>query len=221
MPERSFRPLLYALAVFGLLADQATKYGVFAWLAERPGHSYTVFRDPAQAQRAADPSALPERERGFFLEVLFEDEARRTPHVNHGALFGFLRDYETLANMTFAVVSLAAAVGILWWSRQRSCGRDWLLCAALGLILGGTLGNLYDRVLFNGVRDFLHWNYLFDWPVFNVADCCLVFGATLMLLQAFFGKSAPAEPVQPAATESVPLTAEVGASAHVTTASKG
>ena len=70
---------------------------------------------------------------------------------------------------------------------------DLWVCIALGLILGGTLGNLYDRVVFNGVRDFLHWNYLFDWPVFNLADSCLVCGACLLLLQAF-GK-------QPVATD--------------------
>src|SRR5205085_3875319 len=154
----------------------------------------------------------------------FQDVANKKPHVNHGALFGFLREHETLANMTFAVVSLAAALGILWWSRQPSTARDWMLCAALGLILGGTLGNLYDRLVFNGVRDFLHWDYLFDWPVFNVADCCLVCGATLMLLQAFFGKTAPAPEEQSAATgtatSAVPLTPEAApASSHVTAGS--
>jgi lipoprotein signal peptidase len=72
------------------------------------------------------------------------------------------------------------------------------LCAALGLILAGTLGNLYDRLVFNGVRDFLHWDYFYDWPVFNVADCCLVCGAGLLLLQAF-GKQAPRNSPEPAA----------------------
>src|SRR2546426_1016408 len=110
MPGRSYRPLLFALAVTGLLLDQATKYGVFAWL---------------------------------------------------------------------------AAAAIVLWSFQGATARDRTLCASLGLILAGTLGNLYDRVVFQGVRDFLHWNWGFDWPVFNVADCCLVCGAALMLLQAF------------------------------------
>jgi signal peptidase II len=50
--------------------------------------------------------------------------------------------------------------------------------------LAGTLGNLYDRLVFGGVRDFLHF-YWFQWPVFNVADCCLVCGAGLLLIQAF------------------------------------
>jgi len=62
---------------------------------------------------------------------------------------------------------------------------DLALTIALGFILGGTLGNFYDRLVFNGVRDFLHWNYLFDWPVFNLADCWLVGGACLLMLLAF------------------------------------
>ncbi len=48
-------------------------------------------------------------------------------------------------------------------------------------------------MVFHGVRDFLHWNYLFDWPVFNLADCCLVCGAGLLLLQAFGSAPAPAD----------------------------
>ena len=63
-------------------------------------------------------------------------------------------------------------------------GEKWLM-AALGLILGGTVGNLYDRLVFNGVRDFLYFYYI-EWPVFNFADCCLVVGAGLLLVQAIF-----------------------------------
>ena len=105
--------------------------------------------------------------------------------MNQGALFGLGREHATFANWTFAVVSLLAAAAIVYWSFRPSAARDLWVCMALGLILAGTLGNLYDRVVFNGVRDFLHWNYLFDWPVFNVADSCLVCGAGLLLLQAF------------------------------------
>src|SRR4029077_16456904 len=108
-------------------------------------------------------------------------------------------DYESLANGGFAVISLLAAAAILYWSTQKAMARDLALCAALGLILAGTLGTLYDRVVFNGVRDFLHWNYLFDWPVFNIADCCLVVGAFLLLIQAFGTQPRPVdpEPVRP------------------------
>ena len=59
------------------------------------------------------------------------------------------------ANTGFAIVSLVAAVVIIFWGSHRSTATDRSLCIALGLILGGTLGNLYDRVLFGGVRDLL------------------------------------------------------------------
>jgi lipoprotein signal peptidase len=183
MAQRNYRPLLFALALFGLAADQATKYGMFAWLHEAPGHSYTVLMlDEAKGE-------------GFFYRAAFQTgpDGRETPHVNQGALFGFLRDQQETANLAFAAISLLAAAAIVYWGWQKSTARDPWLCAALGLILAGTLGNLYDRLVFHGVRDFLHWNYKFDWPVFNIADCCLVVGACLLLLQAFGGKRAATE----------------------------
>ncbi len=142
---------------------------------------------------------------GFLLDAQFErdtstgldvrnEAGQRIPHVNQGALFGFLREHKTLANGGFALISLLAAAAIIFWSTHKNTARDPWLCCALGLILAGTLGNFYDRVVFNGVRDFLHWNYLFDWPVFNVADCCLVCGAFLLLIQAFATQAAPSEP---------------------------
>ncbi len=74
--------------------------------------------------------------------------------------------------------------------------RSLLWVSLLGLILAGALGNLYDRVVFNGVRDFLYF-YLIDWPVFNVADCCLVCGAFLLLGQAFLGNRAATDAPAP------------------------
>src|SRR5262249_205859 len=104
----------------------------------------------------------------------------RMPHVNHGALFGFLNDQKGGANNIFAGVSVLAGIAIVGWSFRKSAAADRLLCAALGLILAGTLGNLYDRVVFGGVRDFLFF-YAIDWPVFNLADCFLVCGAFALL----------------------------------------
>ncbi|MFO0926188.1 MAG: signal peptidase II [Gemmataceae bacterium] len=194
MPDRSYRWLIAVLAVLGLAADQASKYGVFDWLSRVDSRTYAVFQtEPEQRTFAvvpftADPVARA-AQRGFFLEVAFEPDrdaaGNLVPHVNHGALFGFLREHRSLANGLFAVVSLIAAAAIVLWGSHRTTAADRWLCAALGLILAGTLGNFFDRVMFNGVRDFLHWHYGFDWPVFNVADCCLVVGAGLLLLQAF------------------------------------
>jgi lipoprotein signal peptidase len=181
MSERSYRVLLWLLALTGLALDQTTKYGVFAWLGEKPEpHEHVVFRtDKGGFQLVAQF----EREDATGLERLVE--GRRIPHVNQGALFGFLRDHKELANNGFAVISLLAAAAIVYWSTHKSTARDRWLCGALGLILAGTLGNFYDRIVFHGVRDFLHWDYRFNWPVFNIADCCLVCGAALLLLQAF------------------------------------
>jgi lipoprotein signal peptidase len=185
MRERSFRALLWGLALTGLVLDQASKYGVFAWLRDVPNNEFIVFQ-------TVQTEGETIKHTGFRLTAQFEKD--NAPHVNHGALFGLFRNYQTLANVGFALVSLAAAVAIFYWSRLPTTARDRWLCAALGLILAGTLGNLYDRLRFNGVRDFLHWNYLFDWPVFNLADCCLVCGAFLLLIQAFWAHPAPHGP---------------------------
>ncbi len=190
MPERSYRVLLWALALVGLALDQSSKYGVFAWLAEKPEHEYVLFRtDNGGFQLVA------QFERDSLGVEALDAAGQRVPHVNQGALFGFLRDHKALANGGFALISLLAAAAIVYWSTHRTTARDRWLCSALGLILAGTLGNFYDRVVFNGVRDFLHWNYLFDWPVFNVADCCLVCGAFLLLIQAFATQPAKDEPI--------------------------
>jgi len=191
MPDRTYRGLLWALALVGLIADQATKYGIFSWLEKVEGHTYVLFQtEPVRRTFYLAPPEPEHLQRGFFLRVAFESEldanGRAVPHVNQGALFGFLREHKTAANGAFAVISLLAAAAIVFWSTQKHTARDRWLCVSLGLILAGTLGNFYDRLMFNGVRDFLHWHYLFNWPVFNLADCCLVVGASLLLVQAFF-----------------------------------
>jgi signal peptidase II len=198
MAERSYRKLFWTLAAAGLVFDQASKYGVFRWLynggqgddrAVVPG----VFELLARFTREPGGTSL----RTWGGEML--------PQVNNGALFGlqlpvWLIDWlggtsEAWSNRFFAVVSLAAAAAIAWWSSRPSARRELGLSAALGLILAGTLGNLFDRLVFGGVRDFLHLHYQsFDWPVFNLADCCLVCGAFLLLGQAFFGKAAVESP---------------------------
>jgi lipoprotein signal peptidase len=185
MPNKSYRVVLWTLALLGVAADQTSKYGVFSWLAHVEGNQYWVFH--------AGPNL------GFRLAAQYEkldpDGKEFRPHVNHGALFGLFQKQEALANTGFAVISTAAAVAIAYWSMRKGAARSLWVCTALGLILAGTLGNLYDRVFFGGVRDFLHWWYpeWFNWPVFNVADCCLVCGAGLLLMQAFGRPAAAAK----------------------------
>ena len=118
--------------------------------------------------------------------------------MNRGALFGWFHD-AFWGNAFFAAVSVLAAGGIVFWSTRPSMALNCLHCAALGLILAGTLGNLYDRVIFFGVRDFLDF-FIDDWhwPTFNFADCFLVSGACLLLMQACFSKM-PATADEPSA----------------------
>jgi signal peptidase II len=198
MAERSHRRLFWALAVAGIALDQVGKYGVFRWLYGVPRQQQEVvpgaFRLVARFSGDSADGGWLAPLRGWSAPVL--------PDVNAGALFGFQptewldlwfgltlsATYPWLNNVIFAVVSLIAAAAIVYWSTRRSTARDRVLCAALGLILAGTVGNLYDRLVFGGVRDFLHF-YLINWPVFNIADSCLVCGAFLLLFQAFFSRS--------------------------------
>lgn len=133
------------------------------------------------------------------------------PRVNPGALFGSTFSLPTgFSNQVFAAVSVLAALAIAYWSTLKSTAADRSLCASLGLILAGTLGNLYDRIVFDGVRDFIHWHYYaaFDWPVFNIADCCLVSGAFLLLVQAFWSRPAVAETAAASSVETPAAMAE-------------
>ena len=197
MIQRSFRGLLWSLALLGFLADQGTKYGMFRWL----------YSPSLEGRREVIPGAFrfiaqftQERPATHGLRATLQRwNGPVLPRVNNGALFGLGQDFQFHANSFFAVVSVTAALAIAFWSFRAATARDRWLCVALGLILAGTLGNLFDRIVFGGVRDFLYF-YWFEWPVFNVADCFLVCGAGLLLLQAF---------TTPAKEKPVPATAEM------------
>jgi lipoprotein signal peptidase len=190
MIERTYRGLFWGLVLGGLTLDQASKYGVFKALYNGGDNGELVlipgaFKLLAQFSEQQEASAN-------FLASLRTWSGETLPKVNHGALFGLGGEYVSLANAVFAVISVVAALAIAYWSTRRATVRDRALCAALGLILAGTLGNLYDRLVFNGVRDFLYF-HLINWPVFNLADCCLVCGAGLLLTQAFWSQPVRAD----------------------------
>jgi lipoprotein signal peptidase len=235
---RSYFWLFCALAVMGVAADQVSKYGIFHWLysdgAAIDEQSFlgipivSTVRDNASRRDAYamrewklvpgifDIVASHTRERddgdgpGALLRTV---SGANRPFVNRGALFGWgngRAEGEDL-NTIFAVVSLLAALGIAYWSLRPATRADRILCAALGLILAGTLGNFYDRVVFSGVRDFLHWYKFYDWPVFNLADCCLVCGAALLLGHAFLTAPEEADETNAAVTAAMPAPAGQGA----------
>jgi lipoprotein signal peptidase len=186
MAERSYRGLLWGLALAGTVADQWAKYGVFKWLYPQDSSAFQGEYDVVPGAFKLLAQFTGERETaGGLMAYLRSGSGDLLPKVNHGALFGLGGEYIKVANTVFAVVSVLAAAAIILWSFRRATARDLSLCTALGLILAGTLGNLYDRLVFGGVRDFLYF-YWIEWPVFNIADCCLVCGAFLLLAQAFW-----------------------------------
>ncbi len=101
---------------------------------------------------------------------------------NDGAAFSFLRGQRAL----LSVVGVLALGGLGWMARKAREDQRALVWG-LGLIAGGALGNLLDRVRFGVVTDFVHWHIgSHDWPVFNVADVTLLMGVGLMFLDIIF-----------------------------------
>ncbi len=208
MNPSTTRPYLWLFAILaavGLVADLTSKYVVFAKLY------------PGDTERETVVPIVP----GFFsLRTIYAWEidggdaadsplrtisGPRLPEVNRGALFGFGNGDRESGGMNtfFAVISILAACFIVFWTSRPAVASDRFLCIALGMILAGTLGNLYDRVVFGGVRDFLHCYYdTHVWPDFNVADCCLVGGAGVLLVHSFFVTETTAQQ-QPVAVEPV------------------
>ena len=112
---------------------------------------------------------------GFFELVLV---------YNQGAAFSFLADAAGWQRPFFIAVAIvvSAIVGAMLW---RNPGKR-LLCAGLALILGGALGNLWDRIVLGAVVDFLDFHaYGWHWPAFNVADAAISVGAALVIADGF------------------------------------
>jgi signal peptidase II len=100
---------------------------------------------------------------------------------NKGAAFSFLAGAGGWQRGFFIGVGVVAALFIVWLLARH--GQQRMFAFALALILGGALGNVIDRVLHGHVVDFLlfYWRTWY-WPAFNVADCAIVLGAGLLIL---------------------------------------
>jgi signal peptidase II len=105
---------------------------------------------------------------------------------NTGVAFGILDPVSLpLKSTVLAVLTLVAITGVLVYS-WRTPANQTLLQVALSLILAGALGNLYDRVLYGYVIDFIEVYYrTYRWPSFNVADSAITTGVGLLVLQIF------------------------------------
>lgn len=113
----------------------------------------------------------------FFDLVLF---------YNPGAAFSFLAGAGGWQRLFFSAVALIASGVIIHLLRKHPDNTRF--CFGLGLILGGALGNLYDRVTLGHVVDFLFFHYQgykYYWPAFNVADAAIFCGVVLLLWEEF------------------------------------
>jgi signal peptidase II len=155
--KRDSRPLLLLLAAVVVLLDRLSKN----WIDRHVG-------------------------RGDFITVI--PGVFRLSHVfNTGAAFSLFAESLSPAIVrnaliAFSVVAIVVVLGMIW-----RMGRVVSLTGvALALILGGAIGNLYDRVIYRYVVDFLEVRIVhYHWPDFNLADSAIVIGACLLLLEIF------------------------------------
>jgi signal peptidase II len=103
---------------------------------------------------------------------------------NNGVAFGILNSSGSAAQTAAISLFVAAAVVAVVVYSVRSSAEARILQTALGLILGGALGNLYDRVCFGYVVDFLefHWGQ-YRWPTFNIADSAISVGVFFLAVE--------------------------------------
>ncbi len=165
MKTTSARITHFLLALFVVLVDQWTKRLVAAHIA--------MYRNI---------QVIP----GFF---------RLTHTENTGAAFSLFADspshWKTVLLIGFSVVAMLI-VSVLLWRQTHSLTITGI---ALSLILGGAVGNLWDRVASGRVVDFLlFYVKQYQWPVFNLADSAIVVGATLLVLEILWGRPGAPEP---------------------------
>lgn len=115
----------------------------------------------------------------------------RLTHVeNRGAAFGLFADspaqWKIAMLVLFSVVALIVVLALLWRNSHAMTSTG----IGLALILGGAVGNLWDRLLTGRVVDFLLF-YVgqYQWPAFNVADSAIVCGAGLLVIEILFAKT--------------------------------
>lgn len=112
---------------------------------------------------------------------------------NRGAAFGFLADSDNELRAAFLIgvsaIVLAVLLVGLWQPSRIGLSAKRSLQLALALIVGGALGNLYDRLTVGSVTDFLQFFFgAYEFPSFNIADSAITVGCTLIIFDALFGR---------------------------------
>tara|TARA_B110000444_G_scaffold254483_1_gene287095 strand:+ start:178 stop:639 length:462 start_codon:yes stop_codon:yes gene_type:complete len=123
-------------------------------------------------------------------KIMYGDQVEITSFLsfvhfqNPGAAFSFLSDQGGWQRYFLIVISLLAVIYIPWLINQYK--KNMLIVIGLLLILGGAIGNLYDRISYGYVIDFIYLHIAeFYWPAFNVADSAISIGVLLFLYGSF------------------------------------
>jgi signal peptidase II len=187
--------LFVAIVALVLVADLGLKYWSFENVAQTPIRLeneggpvvYVPAKDgegwvsPYELGQTRDPATIPAHE----PTVVIPGGLNLQLTLNQGAVFGTGQGGRPI----FIAVSIVATIVILYML-YRSPRGAWAYQAGLALILGGALGNLYDRARYAAVRDMLHMlpdTKLWPW-IFNPADVALVVGVGVVLLASWWGE---------------------------------
>jgi len=121
--------------------------------------------------------------------VVIPDYFSWTLAYNTGAAFSFLADSSGWQRWLFVLIAVAVSAVLVVWLKRLGRNETWL-AVALALVLGGALGNLYDRIVLGHVVDFIlvHWKNIHHFPAFNLADSAITVGAVMLALDMFKSK---------------------------------
>ncbi len=107
---------------------------------------------------------------------------------NTGVSFGIL-NRTGVSSTVFSLVATCIVIGLIVWLRRVRTG---FLAVAIGLVIGGAIGNVMDRIRFHGVVDFLDFHMgTWHWPAFNLADSAICLGVAAMLLDGLLLRRPP------------------------------
>ncbi|MFH1912809.1 MAG: signal peptidase II [Pseudomonadota bacterium] len=110
--------------------------------------------------------------------------------TNRGAAWGFLASESIDWQRPLFIAVTILALGLIGYMLRTTPATDRWMITGLGLIAGGAVGNLIDRVRLGAVIDFLDFYHgSFHWPAFNVADCALTVGAGCIIVSMFFNRA--------------------------------
>jgi len=119
----------------------------------------------------------------YGQQIVITDFFNLVLAYNAGAAFSFLSDASGWQRWFLSTIAVLVAILIVYLLYKHTSNR--LFCFALSLILGGALGNLWDRITLGHVVDFMDFHVVgYHWPAFNLADSAIFCGACLLILDS-------------------------------------